>query len=223
MRAPNARLLASRDPASMAALGLSPVNFGSEFAGDFGFDPNLASIHGDFGEDEEFSMLAGDFGADAAPAATGAVVRAAAAKRHRTAQRASILHPNQGSDIKVERYTFSVATPLVIGTASAIDMSNNPDVSIRPQRMTTNAPMVMFVTISDVKVANASVTVGGAALDAFQFNPNAVGQTLDLPTLTPANRVRVVGAYTGMVPPGFVVGSTVQFSVSFNGPATVMG
>jgi len=219
---PNARLLASRDPATLAALGLSPANFGSEFAGEFGFDPNLASIHGDFGEDEEF-MFAGDFGADAAPAATGAVVRAAAAKRVRTARRASIMHPNQGSDIKVERYTFSVATPLIIGTASAIDMSNNPDVSIRPQRMTTNAPMVMFVTLSDVKVANASVTVGGAALDAFQFNPNAVGQTLDLPTLTPANRVRVVGAYTGMVPPGFVVGSTVQFSVSFNGPATVMG
>jgi hypothetical protein len=206
----------------MAALGLSSdATFGS----DYGFDPNLASIHGDFGGDDYSGIngdFGGDFGAEAATSAS-AVVKAAAAKRVKSARRASILHPNAGSDIKVERYTFSVNTPLVIGTASAIDMSNNPDVSIRPQRMTTNAPMVMFATISDVKVANASVTVGGGALDAFQFNPNAVDQTLDLPTLTPANRVRITGAYTGMVPPGFVVGSTVQFVVSFNGPATVMG
>lgn len=219
-RNPTSRDLASRDPAALAALGLTAADFGSEFGMEFGWDPNLASMHGDFGAEEDLSLLAGDFGAET-PAA--AVVQAARAKQARTAGRLRILNPNQGSDAKIERYTFSVTTPLVIGTPSLIDMSHNPDTAIRPQRITTNAPMVMFASISDIKVANASVTVGGAALDAYVFNPNAVGQTMDLPTLSPANRVRVTGAYSGMIPPGFPVGMTVQFMVSFTGPATAVG
>jgi hypothetical protein len=229
MRAPNASLLASRDPASLAALGLSPVSFGHEsvFAGEFG------EISGDFGDDDDsdvgddYSDMGADFGAVVRAAArgkvdAGAVIRSAMLKKAKSGRRATILHPNQGSDVKVERYTFAISTPIVIGVLSALDMSGNPDTNFRPQRVTMNAPTVMFATISEIKVANVSTTVGGGTLDAYQFNANAVGQTLDLPTITPANRVRVLGTYTGFVPPGFVVGSTVTFSAAFTGPASVM-
>jgi hypothetical protein len=46
--------------------------------------------------------------------------------------------------------------------------------------------------------------------------------SLDMPTLSPANRATVLGFYTGFIPPGFVLGAAYTFVASFKGPATIV-
>lgn len=138
----------------------------------------------------------------------------------KTDQRASLLDPNGDSDIRVERYSFSLNANLVLATAVAINAFNSPDVTIRPQRVTMNAPGPGFVTVSEIKVANTSVTIGGTD-DAWSYNANGVGQQLDMPTLTPANKATMLGNYTGFVPPGYVNGSAYVFCVGIKGPAAM--
>jgi hypothetical protein len=134
--------------------------------------------------------------------------------------REALLQPNKYSSVKVERYGFAVNQALVLGTALSFIATNNPDVTIRPQRVTMNAPAPGFVTISELKLANTSVTVGGIQ-DAYDYGPNAVDAELDLPTLTPANRASVSGQYTSFTPPGYVGGTAYTFCVSMRGPATM--
>lgn len=239
---PNAGMLARRDPALaalfgiVAAAGTSP-DFGSDGA-DFG-----AEFGDDYGDDYG-SDFGAEFGAAVAEAAHQMVARGAGrhamakvppppahlvaawhknqARQLAGAHRAMLLDPNEGSSKKIERFTFSISTALVVGTASSFTITNNPDTTIRPQRVTMAVPTVGFVLISEIKVANVSVTVGGV-LDAFQFSPLAVGQALDMPTLSPANRVSVIGNYTGFIAPGLIVGSTFTFAVSFTGPSNLAG
>lgn len=136
----------------------------------------------------------------------------------RTAARMSLIEPNSGSDIDVERYVLWLSTPLVLGTPSAITVSQNPAFKMRPQRVTSNAPAPGFATITEIKVANISVTSGGTG-DAFEFNALGQGQTLDMPTITPAYQLTVLGNYTGFIPPGYVGGAAFLKSFSFKGPA----
>jgi hypothetical protein len=138
-----------------------------------------------------------------------------------THRRRALLEPNLGSKISVQRYSFSINAALVFGVASNLFASGQPDTNIRPQRVTMNAPSPGFVTINEIKVANVSVTVGGIG-DAFEYSPIGVGMTLDMPTLSPANRASVQGAYTGFVPPGFVGGAAFAFVTSFKGPASIV-
>jgi len=211
-------------------------NYGGGYSGgpDFGddaYDMGFADIGADFGVD--FGV---DFGAD--PTATAAVaapplppgthpaVRAIVAKhvqqtQHRNS-RALLLEPNKYSDLKVERYTFAInATITALGTSGALGGSNSPDVNFRPQRVTSNVVSPGMVTISDARVANVSFTVGGN-IDAWQWNANAVGEHLDVPTLTPANKATFSGTYTGLVPSPLSGTGTYPFALSFTGPASIV-
>lgn len=226
---PNSRQLALRDTALAAQLGIlahNGSNFGSEFSGEF------ASDFGDdeFGEEADF---AGDddgyMGADPAPIAKPTAQQALAAYRNQAmakrtqAGRMRLLQPNKGSPVKVERYTFTIDTPLTIGGgAVAINMNGQPDTQIRPQVLSINAPSVMFAILTEIKVANVSVSVGPGGEDAFNYSPLAPMRNLDMPTLTPANRATIRGTYTNYVPPGFAVGMGVTFSASFKGPASIV-
>ena len=221
MSNPNSKALALRDPALAVLMGaIDGSDFGIESGSDFGTE-----------DDEYFGYEFGtDYGADAPGAAMVAAPppHVAAALWHKHVQKTSntdrrrrMLEPNSGSDIKVERYGFSINQTLVLGVAAAIVASGQPDTNIRPQRVSMNAPSPGFATISEIKVANVSVTVGGIA-DAFEYNANGVGQSLDLPTLSPANRATVLGNYTGFVPPGFVGGASYLFAISFKGPASIV-
>lgn len=207
--------------------------------------PDMADFGVDFGDDEYdmgFTDIGVDFGVDFgqdAPATSTAVVQAAAAQHGATPQgraiiaqhmqkqqhrnaRAMLLEPNKYSDIKVERYTFSInATITALGTAGALSGSNSPDVNFRPQRVTSNVVSPGMVTLSDIRVANVSFTVGGI-IDAWQFNANAVGQHLDVPTLTPANKATFSGSYSGLVPSPLSGTGTYPFILSFTGPATIV-
>lgn len=219
----------------------------ASFAGDFNgddeadaYDGGFTDIGVDFGVDfglDYGSAFASQFGADAPPAAAHPAHVAAAhgatpqgraiiahhmkSMQHRE-KRAMLLEPNKGSDLKVERYTFSItATITSLGTAGALTGSQAPDVNFRPQRVTSNVVSPGMVLISDLRVANVSFSVGGS-LDAWQFNANAVGQHLDVPTLTPANRATFSATYTGLVPSPLSGTGQYVFVLSFSGPASIV-
>jgi len=156
------------------------------------------------------------------PAAVAKVWNQAKQKHQRSSQRNMLLEPNKNSVIKVERYSFSMDEELVLGTAEDLNMTDQPATTIRPQTVTMNAPTPMFATISEIKVANVSVTIGSGSEDAYNYNANGWGRSLDMPTLSPANRATVRGRYTAYVPPGFVAATTVLFTVSFKGPASIV-
>ena len=225
---------------------------GAEFGGDFGFgdegdeyDGGFSDIGIDYGfNSADFGGEMGyEFGADPAPHAAPAPHHAAIA--HHAAQhgasphgraiiahhmkqmahrerRAMLLEPNKGSDLKVERYTFAInITITALGSQGALSGSNSPDVNFRPQRVTTNVVSPGMVLITDIRVANVSFSVGGQ-LDAWQFNANAVGQHLDIPTLTPANKATFTGTYSGLVPSPLSGTGSYPFVLSFSGPASIV-
>jgi hypothetical protein len=245
MRNPNAKQLALRDPAMLALLiGSTSLRASSDFGGEFsqaGFNGGDFGGSSDFGDDygdesfgDEYGNDVGtDFGDDygaefgkrgggPSHAALVALWNKKRAATARTSRRELMLEPNKGSSAKIERYVFTLSQPIVIGTAVALNMSSNPDTSIRPQRVTMNAPIPMFAFISELKVANVSVTVGGTNTDAFDFNAGGVGQALDMPTLSPANRATLLGNYTGLVPPGIPGGLSTFLTASFKGPASIV-
>jgi hypothetical protein len=247
----NAHELASRDPATAALMGVMGSDFGTDadlvIMEPMALDIGDATFGVDFGDDDYDGGYAAvdmgvDFGADisfGADAAAAGTAVAAAAQHGATPQgraiiaqhvqkqahrnnRAMLLEPNKYSDLKVERYTFSInATITNLGIAGAISGSNSPDVNFRPQRVTANVVSPGMVMISDARVANVSFTVGGL-IDAWQWNANAVGQHLDVPTLTPANKASVSGTYTGLVPAPLSGTSSYPFSLSFTGPASIV-
>lgn len=142
-----------------------------------------------------------------------------------TMSRSMLLDPNRNSTVKVERYSFSFSPTanLVLGTASNIPtFTQQPSTSIKGQRVIMNAPMPGFVLISSLQIANVNVLVGGTE-DAFTYSAGAQGVMLDLPRLDPQNRATSAGAYTGALPPGFTAGSTFQFIITLQGPATLAG
>lgn len=215
---PNSKQLALRDPALATLMGaIEGSDFGSEMGYEFGFDDHMGYFGDDYGD---------VYGAEAAAAVPPPHVAAKLWQKHRadsgvTERRARLIEPNKGSKIKVERYSFAVNQTLTLGTAVALSASGQPDTNIRPQRVTMNAPSVGFCTISEIKVANVSVTVGGTS-DAYEYSAVGVGQSLDMPTLTPANRATVLGNYTGYVPSGFSGGASFTFCCSFKGPASIV-
>jgi len=226
--------IAMRDPAMAALMGVIDDDFGTEEGLDsyepdqFAGEDNFAG----FGDDEDEMGLESIFGADA-PLPPAALAGAHPAVRkivahhmrkhaHRD-RRLMLLEPNKYSELKVERYTFSVSVVIsTLGTTQALGpVSNSPDVNFRPQRVTSNAVSPGFVFISDGRVANVSFTVGGL-IDAWQWNANAVGQSLDVPTLTPANKATFSGNYNGLVPTPLSGTGSYTFILSFSGPASIV-
>ncbi len=238
---PTSKHLALRDPAMAALLGLvgavdfgnansfgmevmddepmQNTDFGVEFGNDYGVE---FGGYGGFGVETTAAPrpIVGMPGGNVSPEMMQ-VWQKHQATAQSTSRRQMLLEPNKGSAIKIERYQFSANQELVLGTSETLDMSNNPDTTIRPQRLTINAPSCGFVIVSEIKVANVSVQVGGSA-DGFEFNAGGVGQSLDMPTLTPSNRASVKGTYTGYVPTGYVNGAAYTLCASFKGPSQIV-
>ncbi len=235
----NSRDLAMRDPALAALVGaIGGSNFGSDasFGADFGAD-----MHGDFGADFGADMH-GDFGADMhgfgadAPVATVPAPTAQQAMQlwhqHHAAKsdtnkRVKHLFPNAGSTVQIEEFSFPLNPTVnpVFGVASAVNMTNNPDVTIRPQRIVFNTPSLGLYILTEVKTANVGCLVGGAGTqDAGMFGPNSVGVRLSCPTLTPQNRLSILGNWTALVPAGgFVNGVAYPLGATCIGPAKMAG
>jgi len=221
---PNARQLAMRDPAAAALFGFnSSDDFGAEFGDDAGaeFGDELGA---EFGDD-----YGAEFGGPPARAPNQAQLmalwNARRAKYQHARRREMLLDPNRGSAAKIEQYVFALSQDVLIGTAGVVNLDSSPDCTFRPQRLTIVVPTPGFMTISDIKMANVSVQIGPGQIDAFQFNSNGVGQRMDLPTLTPANRARISGVYTGFTGGFPVTSPPFRFTVSatFIGPASLAG
>jgi hypothetical protein len=147
-------------------------------------------------------------------------------RKHHQEQREKLLDPNAGSPTKVERYDFSLSQDLTLSddgseAADFTDLNLQPSVTIRPQRASFNAPAAGYFIVSSIQVANVNALVGGAT-DAFIYGPQSQGIHLDLPTLTPANRLQVGGSYNGFLPNGYTSGQDFMFVATFQGPATVV-
>lgn len=206
---PSIKQLAARDPSLATLLGVNaPSN------GDFGSDQNgYTPEFGGSGRDYEF-------GEDAP---TPENMAQAWRDKVATRQRERLLEPNRGSDVKVQRYAFGVSQSLTLSTPIALNLSGQPETNFRPQRITCNAPLPAFCRIDSVKVANVGVIVGGA-VDAFDFTADGSDQSLDVPTLSPANRVSVTGQYSGLLPSGgYLTATAFLFITSFKGPSTMAG
>lgn len=244
----NSRDLTMRDPAMAALTGATPASdFGSDdsfesgfaqepsgfaseastFGGEFGFD----AISGEFGAEGFFGDdvgAEGFFGADAAVASVPKPTEAQAlalwrshhGKMAKQNRRASLLNPNAGLSIKIERYQLNMVQNFVLGVATAINVTKQPDTEIRPQRVLCNAPAPAFALFSELKVANIAVTQGDAA-DGWFWNANGWGVQMDLPTLSPANRITALGTTTTLIPVGFVAGASFPLTLSFTGPASM--
>lgn len=223
---PNAQQLAMRDPALAATMGaFRGAGFGTERRA-----PRTLAHRPQFGVEfgDEDLDIGVEFGL-AAPAAPGgmpstqqlhALWAAHQQQRGLAARRGRMLEPNKGSSVKVERYNFNVNQAITFGAPAALFLQGQPATNFRPQRVSCNAPMENFAYLVQIQVSNVNAIIGGQA-DAYQFNANGQGQELDLPTLTPAIRAVVSGAYTGATPAGFLPGFVAQFIVGMNGPATV--
>lgn len=197
---PNSKTLALRDPAAATLLGaIGGSDFGSEYGVEFGAD------YGAFGED----------------APTPENMAKAWREKQYTKERERILSPNMGSSAKIQRYVFAVSQTLTLETAVALSLSGNPQTYIRPQRVTTNAPVPAFCRIATMQVGNVGVVVGGD-IDAFDLAAVAQDAHLDVPTLGPQNTVQVTGNYDALLPDGgYVTATSFRFKVSFKGPASM--
>lgn len=225
---PKANDLALRDPAMAALVGIIP------FAGDFGAEAAPVDT-ADFGRDDEDDDDDDDWGAEFG--AVQAVARVATPKptaakvakvwdKHAQGQalamrRELLLDPNKGSALKVDDYSLDMDQTLTLGTAAALSLSDLPSVFIRPTAIIMNAPTPGFCLISEIKVANASVTVGAGNQDAFNFNANSNGSKIGMPLVPPQTRVSIKGSYTGLVPAGLTATQPYVFTASFRGPGSV--
>jgi hypothetical protein len=228
----NSRALSMRDPALAAAVGaFGGSDFGNEGFGDESYLGGVDSMAGDFGGDFGY-----DFGSEfggapgmipAKPTAQQALGawNALRAKRAKAVQRYSKLEPNAGSEVDIERYSFSLSEDFTLGTAAAFgtDMSGTPDTTFRPQVITANAPAAGFAYLSNLKMANVNVTVGPGEEDLFGISGPSWGRTMDMPTLSTSNRANADGRITTFTPPGYTPAATYTLVLNFKGPSRLAG
>lgn len=212
----NSRTLATREPAIAALVGADGDDFGgdSTFAGDYddmGYDFGYS-----FAADITSMQPAGSMAA--LPAAqVQSIVKQHLQSAAITASRERLIQPNKGSKTNIEGYEFAVNSALTLGTGAGFSDSNSPDVNLRTNRITSNVPSVGFCRYSDIKVANLSAIVGGN-VDAFSYSPLSNGHQMSLPLLTPSNKARVTGTYSGLPIAGL---TTYELDTGFSGPATM--
>jgi hypothetical protein len=196
---PNSKHLALRDAALAALVGALP---GSNFGADY--TPHFGTEFGHIGEDPTPQNVAAAWNA----------VKA-------TKSRQAVLEPNAGSSSKIQRYGFAVNQTVTLATPVALSAGGNPETHFRPQRITVNVPGPGMILVDAIKVANVGVLVGGTH-DAYDFSPLGVGQALDVPTISPANRINVTGSYTGTVPLPLTGVGAFKVAVAFKGPASMV-
>lgn len=238
--------LMRRDPAAAALMGALPG--GSDFGMSRRGAPRHSAVVGsDFGDDfgefgDEFGDDMGDdmgddygddFGAGApargrpSPAAMAKAYATLKRRNARRTKRALLLDPNMGSELKIERYSFSVnitdpatGLPPVLGTSSSLSGTNTPDTHFKPERAVMNVASVGLVLVNEIKVGNVAGTVGGIG-DGFEYSALGVGVSLSLPRMTPSTKASFLGAFTTFVPPGFVPGNAYPLVITFKGPSTL--
>jgi hypothetical protein len=242
-----------RDPTTAALLGILPIAAGfgydsREATPNVGSDPfgrDVGEVVGsDFGVDFGMVHYGADvpFGAEALaptaappnpnnPANHPALMQAwqrQNSKAKNTAQRMSLLSPNADSDIKIEKYIFSlnpsqfgVGSGLTWGTANSWVAFKNPQVAFRAERLFVNVNIPGLVYLATIQAANVQAQVGSTA-DGYTFSAfAAAGSHISLPTLPPQNTMQVTGTWTNVVPAPFTIGVAFTLALDFQGWATM--
>jgi len=136
-------------------------------------------------------------------------VRAAARheeqRRRATALRLALLNPNEDSDIKIEKYVFSL-TPkqfargedLRWGEGNGWTAFKNPQVPFRAENLAINVPCPGLVYVMNIQAANVNGQIGADA-DGYTFAAPH-GKDISLPTLPPQNTMQMSGTWTTFVP-----------------------
>jgi len=234
---PNTASLAARRPGLAALLGLLPSegHFGGEsrrpsrrpsrvgFGAQFGYD----DLDTEYGVEIDPSGTMGALHADthmisADDRRLAAVARLDEHRRERAAAHRMLLDPNHGQTLKLGHYSFGLAQAITIGLAVGLFMSDSPATTMRIKNVVMNAPTIGFVTVSNLLIANVSVTVGGAE-DAFAYSSQGFSNHVDYPTLPPSQKATMSGNYTGFSPAPFFAGQSLTFSVRFSGKSTIAG
>jgi len=240
MARPFANELVMRDAALAAAMGALPsADYGNDVGADFGDDFG-------FGYDDDDDLMYAGFGV-APPAAPGgarvrtvgrgmapmaphpAAVHPAIAKHALTVAhtnaRSLMLDPNKYSTLKVEGYSFTINPTtgnIVLGTASGISGTLQPNARIRPEIVLTNVAWPGFITLTQIEVANVNALLGQTD-DAVVYSFLTLGKHMKLPPMDMSTRASFSGSYTGFVPPGYTSGAMFLFGLTFQGPAALAG
>lgn len=200
----------------MAALvGIGLLETGASFgAEDDGDDDD------DFGEDDDWGVEFGSVKAKVkkkpTPAAIATVWNRHTQQEALAMRRQHLLDPNRGSPVKVGNYALNMEQTLTLATAAPISMNGTPALFLTPNSLTMNAPTVGFASIADIKVLNTSLMIGSGSEDAYAYSAVAKSK-FQMPPLSPQSNVKVTGAYSGLLPPGFVTATPFLFTASFKG------
>lgn len=158
------------------------------------------------------------------------VSAAVVAQRARVAQanrarmsRLMRLDPNHGSPLKIEIFRLQMSDTLTFGTASALVLNTTPAVTFKPNKLICNAPFPGMVTLSTIQASNINCLVGAGVVDAYDFNALAQDSSMELPKLSPAHRVQIVGAYSGRVCVPYITATAFDFTATFIGHAKMVG
>jgi hypothetical protein len=121
----------------------------------------------------------------------------------------------------LEEFTCTLSCMLKLGTPSFIYVQQHPDTWFRANKVSVNVPCENMVWLGALMCANVNTMVGGL-MDAHCFK--SAGQSLDMPTLSPANRFVLIGWYNGMIPPGYEgkAGTDFLFDLTLTGTSTLV-
>lgn len=111
-------------------------------------------------------------------------------------------------EITMNRFALSLSKSVLLGKEAEIEheltmaeaFKDNPELrGFRPQRLSINAAGPGLFLLKEVIVRDVNIILGNM-MDAWQFNPNSVGMSLDAPSLRRIDKVSFKGTYTGRVP-----------------------
>jgi hypothetical protein len=130
-------------------------------------------------------------------------------RKKATATRIGLLNPNENSDIKVEKYVFSLnptifsngADSLVFGIPNGWTAFKNPQVVFRATNLAINVPCPGLVYVENLQAANLNGQIGSVA-DGYLFAAPH-GKEVSLPTLPPQNTMQVQGTWSNHVPAAY--------------------
>lgn len=117
----------------------------------------------------------------------------------------------------VGSYVFPLNVEITPGVPKTFDIVSSPEIAIRPKRFVANVPEAGLVTLDTITLDDFAMLVGSS--DAYMFNHMMVGANLDLPTITKETKVRIRGAYTGVLAKDGKTPSLLAFA--FMGPALI--
>lgn len=145
-------------------------------------------------------------------------------------------------------YSCSLEGKIILGAPSKVEIFARPNTSFRPDRIFGNIPAIGFLMLESILLGNIDILHTAevysprrcyctSPIDAkfffekgrgyqglYPLNPDKIegigGMFPDRPLLVnPANKIRIIAYYTGLILPSYTVGSEYPLIISFQGNA----